>query len=381
MSIQRLPSGRLRAQVYDPETGRNVSVVKVLGLPKGTTWPDSREGRREAKSARERARDRLYSPERPRGGLTLREWWTETWTVDPLFARRKESTNVHNRERTQAFVKKYGSMALADFGGEAGDRVVAEWLAGGSRLGTVSKLRAMFNDAASAEAGRLVTRNPFSGLGVGNGSGNKKKRPPDEEQMWSLIRLARELTPPSFAGYLEFACMSGFRPGELDALRPEAIDWDAGEVRIAEQWNAKVRKFTEPKYGPYTGALTAPARECLLRMGDRGGERFVFVTLRGNHYTPSSRTHHWNRVRAAAGLGMTTLYMATRHHFGWYSLNVLELEPSVIAHQLGHQDGGKLVEELYGHREEARSREKVRRAFDGVGKVRQLHVVRDEEAG
>jgi hypothetical protein len=60
---------------------------------------------------------------------------------------------------------------------------------------------------------------------------------------------------------------------------------------------------------------------------EQGDSQFVFTTIRGTHYTPSSRTHHWNRVRAAAGLGDTTLYMATRHHFGWYPLNVLGLDP------------------------------------------------------
>ncbi|HEV7807451.1 MAG TPA: hypothetical protein VGO80_16650 [Solirubrobacteraceae bacterium] len=42
---------------------------------------------------------------------------------------------------------------------------------------------------------------------------------------------------------------------------------------------------------------------------------FVFVTLRGHHYTPSTRIHHWNRVRAAAGLAHADLYTCTRHYF------------------------------------------------------------------
>jgi hypothetical protein len=91
---------------------------------------------------------------------------------------------------------------------------------------------------------------------------------------------------------------------------------------------------------------------------------FVFTTIRGTHYTPSSRTHHWNRVRAATGLGDTTLYMATRHHFGWYALNVLGLESVVIAEQFGHKDGGKLVEQLYGHPDRARRRQLLRAAHD-----------------
>jgi hypothetical protein len=60
-------------------------------------------------------------------------------------------------------------------------------------------------------------------------------------------------------------------------------------------------------------------------------------------------------------------YLASRHWFGRYALNVLELPPHVIALQLGHQDGGRLVRELYGHAD-ARSRASdcARRSGPGV---------------
>jgi len=89
----------------------------------------------------------------------------------------------------------------------------------------------------------------------------------------------------------------------------------------------------------------------------------VFTTLRGTHYTPSSRCFDWNRVRCAAGLGNVALYLATRHWFGWFALNVLDLPPHVIALQLGHQDGGRLVHELYGHPGAAMARRRTREAF------------------
>jgi hypothetical protein len=108
---------------------------------------------------------------------------------------------------------------------------------------------------------------------------------------------------------------------------------------------------------------------------DRVDSAFVFTTLRGTHYTATSRMHHWNRVRAAAGLGGTTLYLATRHYWGWYALNVLELEPHVIAEQLGHRDRGKLVVQLYGHPDKASARRKIREAHDQAGRAAQLRVI------
>jgi integrase len=347
MSIQKLPSGRYRAQVYDASTGKLLSVSKVLGGP-GTFRTKT-----EAKQAREEARRRL---QRGLSAVTVGEFHRR-WTTDPLFARPKESTNIHNRERTNAFAERYGTLALD----HVGDAVVAEWLAGGKRNGTVPALRAMFNDAISAKAGRLIERNPFAGLGLHRTKGNRHRQPPTQAGMERLVALARELTPPSFAAYLEFAMVEGPRPGELDALRWDRIRWDDDEVGIVEQWNVKTRTFTEPKYGPYTIALVARGRDVLVRMKrDSAESPFVFTTLRRNHYRPTSRVHHWNRVRAAAGLGNTSLYLATRHYWGWYALNVLELEPHVIAEQLGHRDGGRLVIELYGHPERARARRKIR---------------------
>lgn len=53
VSVTRLPSGCWRARVYDPATGKNLSVSKVVGGP-GTFATKT-----EAKRAREKARERL----------------------------------------------------------------------------------------------------------------------------------------------------------------------------------------------------------------------------------------------------------------------------------------------------------------------------------
>jgi hypothetical protein len=148
--------------------------------------------------------------------------------------------------------------------------------------------------AASPKAGRLLDRNPFANLGLSKPKGNVGVLPPSQDEMEALITHARDLTPPSFAAYLEFACVTGARPGGLDAPRWSCVRLDADEADLVEQWNAKPRTFTDPKYGAYSIALTGRAREVLLRMKrDSTGSPFVFSTLRGSHYTPSSRIHHW----------------------------------------------------------------------------------------
>jgi integrase len=344
--------------VSDPRSGKQTAPHKVIGGP--TTYPTQREAERAEDDARVAL---LALAER---GRTVGEWWEE-WTTDPLWQRPAESTNLHNAERTRAFAQRYAERPLASIDAI----VVAEWLKGGANRGTVDALRAMFNDARRPQAGMLIDRNPFAGLALKRGRGRKDVQPPGQAQVADMIAAADELTPPSFAAYLLTACWSAARPGELDALRWDDLDLERETIRIERQWNVHVRKITPPKHDSRRMiAMTAPVAERLAVL-PRESE-WVFTTLRGRHYTPSSRCFHWNRVRAAAGLGNTPLYLATRHYFGWYALNVLELPPHVIALQLGHEDGGRLVRELYGHPDAALARKRTHEAFRAVAPVTAL---------
>jgi integrase len=351
-----LPSGRWRGRVRHPRTGRQISAHTVIGGP--TSYPD----RVSAVAAEIKAAGVL----RASGAgvaVTVAEFYEEWKTAPQWVDRRGESTNLHNWERTSKFVEKYGARAMRTID----DGVVVEWLRGGKYTATVPALRLFFNDAMTPQAGRLVELNPFARLGIKHSGGRRNVQPPTQVDAARLIALADELTPPSFAAYLHFAIYEGTRPGENDGLRVEQLDLQAGTVLVNQQWNVKVRKFTLPKHNVIrTIALTDPARERLLTL-PRESE-FVFTTLRGHHYTPSTRNHHWNRVRAAAGLGDRTLYTCTRHYFAWYAWNILGLTPEDIADHFGHQDGGELVRKLYGHFDSKLSRARVRKAFaDGPG--------------
>ncbi len=348
MSVMKLPSGRWRAQVHDPALGHNVSVSRVLGGP-GTFATKT-----EAKRARETARERLGDAHAR--DVTVHDFW-ERWTTDPLFARPKESTNIHNCERTFAFVERYGARRL-DL---VGDEVVAEWLAGGKHNGTVPALRAMFNDAASAKAGRLVRHNPFARLGISKGPGRRHEQPPSEEQVWKLVRCARELASPSFAAWLQVAAFTGLRPGELDALRRTNVDLDRSRILVVEQFSAKTRTFTLPKNGLTREApLTDPVREAIMALPVES--EFCFAPIRGEHWTASARAYHWKAVKVAAGWG-GSLYLATRHFAGWYMVNVLDVPSEDVAIALGHTDGGELVRRLYGHRDHERALDRVTAAY------------------
>jgi integrase len=242
-----------------------------------------------------------------------------------------------------------------------GDEHVATWLKGGRNLTTCPRYAcsSTTRPPCPPDDSWTATRSRSWAYAQAESSRHAAADPGRDRR---FVALADELTPPSFAAYLHTAVYEGMRPGELDALRWDRIDFQAGTILVDEQWNSTSHRFTLPKHGAIrTIALTDPVRERLLSL-PRESE-FVSTTLRGSHYRPSSRSHHWNRVRCSAGLPQIDLYTATRHHFGWYAWNVLELDARDIALHFGHQDGGELVRKLYGHADEKLARERVREAF------------------
>jgi integrase len=365
VSVSKLPSGRWRAQVHDPSTGHNVSVSKILGPP-GTF-----KTKAEAKAARAKARVQLSR--RRATEVTVRAFW-ERWTTDPIFARPKASSDVRRRELTKAFVDRYGNVPID----QIGDEIVAEWLAGGRRNGTVMGLRSLFNDARKIHAGHLVDRNPFERLGISRGPGRRDQQPPAEEMVWSLIGHAHRLVGDSFGAWLQVAAFTGMRPGELDALRWTRVDFERSRIDVAEQFNATTRTFDTPKNHQRRDApLTHQARAALLTLPRQS--EFCFVSLRGSHWTTSSRAYHWKSVRAAAGYE-GSVYLATRHFAGWYMVNVLEMPSEDVAIALGHTDGGELVRRLYGHRDKDRALDRVVNAYRSVGNVTPLRAVTGDDA-
>lgn len=353
MAIQQLPSGRFRATVNDPTTGKRVSVAGVLGL----TGDDATfKNKTEAKRASAKASDQLAAASATTASPTVRAF-QHRWLNDPLFARPKGSTMILYRDCTKGFVEQFGDLRLS----EVDDTVVARWLAGGNRNYTVKALCAMFSDAASAKAGRLLAINPFAKLGVTKSYGNKQKQPPSEELVQRMIGAAFDMTQPSFGAWLQVACYTGMRPGELDALTWENVDLDAGWITVDRQFSQATRTITTPKNGQSRIVpMHAPAIAALV--ANPNDSEYCFVNSAGSHWSNVSRHYHWNVVRAAVGW-TESLYLATRHFAGWMMYDQLLLPAEDVAFALGHTDNGDLVRKLYGHRDQQAALERVKRAF------------------
>ncbi len=349
----KLSNGNYRGRVRDPRTGRQIAPHTIIGGPR--SYPTLAAKR----AAEDNARAVLLEPN---AHLTVRQWWEE-WTTNPAYgAARGRSIETINkyREGTALFVELYGDRPLRTI-----DRQVAtDWTSNIGRLWTVAAIRTMFNDAE--HAGKMA-KPPFNKLGLVKPS--RRGRPlPSRAAVDRMHELAAELTPPSFAAYLLTLGWQGIRPGEGDALLWDNVDLDDDTILIDRQWSVAGRRFKEPKHRSVRKLPLVPF--VAERLGELPREsEFVFTTLnrgphRRWHYMPSTRNHHWNRVRCAAGLGDTELYLATRHFFVTYAIETLELSVDDIGWYCGHRSAGaKIVRDHYLHPDDDARRARIAAKF------------------
>ena len=311
---------------------------------------------RRGPGARRSARDRRARRHRRR--MVDREW-----TSSPLWARPRESTNLHNLERTRAFAERSASCRSARSARRSSSRVATP---AGRNVGTVASLRAMFADARRPQAGMLVEHNPFAGLGLHRSKGRKEIQPPDQAKVARMTRGRRQAHPSELRRLPADRGWSAARPGELDALRWDRprlhegddhdrapVDRQSAEADAPKHGSRRMIAMTEPVHDRLPSSRTSPTRS---------SRRSASTTTPPR---PATTTGTGPRRRRARNM---SLYIATRHFYGWYALNVLELPPHVIALQLGHTTAAGWSANSTGTRRRV-ARERTRQAFRSTAPV------------
>lgn len=312
------------------------------------------------------------------------------WVKD--FPRPKESTNDRYHADAQRFAKEHGAKKLHEVAVPEA-RTYAR-----RRPHDHAALRAMYSDA---RAEGLVRDNPFSNLRISKGRGRKDIVPVTPEELDQLAAIALDAHGtdkrgygPTFRAFLIFAANSGLRSGEVCGLDWSDIDFEAEEIRIERQFHK--RRITLPKNGRTRKAFLSPPAAAALRSirhpgfeGKTGDP--VFVGKLGQRITANALSGYWTPVRIAfeatleperlsefkRAEGSLDFYAVTRHYCAT-SLVEQGVESWIIARQLGHEDGGRLVESTYGHPRDEVARERLRRAFKQ--NVKPLQAVDDAEA-
>jgi integrase len=304
--------------------------------------------------------------------------FAQRWASD--YPRPSEGTNKHNAERVRLFG--------ADFAGRPMRSITAEEARAWAALhpSRVREVRAMYNDAKRAGA---TDANPFACLGADKARGRHDIVVLTLDELDLLKATAIEIHGEEWGvemtAMIDWAAYTCVRPGELFAAEYSRLDGDTYDLR--EQFNSLLRKRTQPKHNS-TGVIYVPqpARRAVLDKPRRLGDDLIFRSKMGKEMRGGSLYWCWHPVRVAFTAKLPETHDLRRRlaadptdwmdfyelrHFGAsYMLNVLEIEPWVIAEQLRHKDGGRLVIKLYGHPDRKLAIDRIRRAFGG--NVRQL---------
>ena len=134
--------------------------------------------------------------------------------------------------------------------------------------------------------------------------------------------------------------------GEVFALKWEDIEF-ANETIIVRR--RLYRSELDLPKGNKTReiALFPEARDAIAGL-DRE-TAWVFLAKRGGQLAQSTLNHYWQKITATFGRNLDPHEL---RHFCGHHLYVTKGVPDrIVAAQLGHSDGGKLVRELYGHGE------------------------------
>lgn len=290
------------------------------------------------------------------------------WMQD--YPRPKASTREVNEQRVKQFAIDFAGTNMAGpFSrspyakriGKVGapDRVIARAWAN-EHSAAVAAVRAMFNDALNDG---LIRANPFAKLGLKQSRGRKDIVPPSVEQVAALAEAAHATHGeygPTFAAQILVAAYTGVRPGELWELRWADVDLQRLEVTVARRtWKGDI---DAPKNGRTRKIiLPPPARDALLAAPRHVSDDLLFLSKRGKPMTKGTHVYYWHPVRSAIGRPDMDFY-ELRHFCATYLLE-LGLSPADVALQLGHTDGGRLVQERYGHPDQDLARERLKRAF------------------
>jgi integrase len=283
--------------------------------------------------------------------------WGRVWLSD--YARPAAATRMNHRSAVARITKDLGSRALDDIG-----RREARQLAQGWPEGTYRVARAMWGDAVRDD---IVTINPWTELRMPQPRGRKDLDALTEQEVLGLGAIAMRVHGNGYG--IEAAAIVltlgfvGVRPGELCALRHEDLLLDAAELIVCGSIDA-TGKLKSPKNGKERVVTVPPSAANALAQIPDSLDGLLFHTSRGLALNKGNLNYVWRPIangwHAQGGrkITMYDLRHAAATHF--IERGVIS---SDVAIQLGHTDGGRLVEQLYGHPKQQPARDRLKMAY------------------
>lgn len=278
--------------------------------------------------------------------LTVAQW-TERWLV--LYPRAGVSTRRSYAE------------AVRRVNGLLGDREMRQVSRAHVReiLPELARCHVPVARACWADAQRdgIVEQNPWSDLRLPRSRGRADIQALSNVEVDRLCAIARAVHAgygPEMAAIIQTLAYSGMRPGELMALRAQDVN---GALQVRQ-----TRRVDGSEGPPKNGRARTVVRADAVQ--PRHDDGYAFRSPSGRPLTRSSLHRAWRRVlrqwRQEGGRDLDLYEL--RHAFASRLIDA-GVPAHAVALQMGHSDGGRLVQSTYGHPDEERSRELVRAAI------------------
>jgi len=200
---------------------------------------------------------------------------------------------------------------------------------------TLDSLRGIF-DVAVARG--LIARNPAAAVSKVRVTQKKLELPTSDQfrQIIECLRRSRTGTARGNGDLVEFLAYSGCRISEAIRIRPRDINFDQGRI-----WIAPGRNST-PRFIP----VLQPMRDLLERI--KAQPRYVRSKSREG-FIMSVESCEKSLTRACKEAGAHRLtHHDLRHLFATRCIES-DVPIPMVAHWLGHKDGGALAMKVYGH--------------------------------
>jgi integrase len=285
------------------------------------------------------------------------EQWCRIWLSD--YARPAPATQRTYRYAAEQIRGELGKRKLDDV-----DRPLARRLANRWARGTTRVARTMWADAVRDG---VASANPFTNLRLETPKGRKDLEALAETEIVELADLAaayhRDYGPEARAIVLTLGFV-GVRPGELCVLRRTDLDVSTRELTVRFNLDGSGQEKA-PKNGRARIVTVPPvALEAIRQLPAALHDDYLFHSPRGRRLSKGTLHYLWRPVAAAwrARGGRDVDLYDLRHAAATLYLE-RGLAPADVAVQLGHTDGGRLVQTLYGHPSEDRARDRLRLAF------------------
>lgn len=222
------------------------------------------------------------------------------------------------------------------------EELLSEGLSASTIRNVIVPLRSIYRRAISRGE---VAVNPTDGLELPAVRGRRDRIAPPNEAGKLLAAL-----PIDDRALWATALYAGLRRGELQALRWEDVDLDAGVLRVDRSWDDKERILIEPKTlagrrkVPIPAVLRALLLEHRLRTGRREG--LVFGVGSETPFCPSAVRRRAQRAWLKSSLQAITLHEA-RHTFA--SLMIAAgVNAKALSSYMGHSSV-TITYDRYGH--------------------------------